>query len=118
MAVVMLTQQLADRFGTSAVVLCMTVGGVWLLGEDSTKDEFIRAVIFNEHGLFWPVFMFLLVGDVLVGHRLWRKQRLAENAEMKRIADEKSRLQAEVLRLQTEQGASSPSLARSADLER
>ncbi len=84
-----------DKLGMPAAIFTMCLFAVWLLGSEKTHDDFIREVLFADvtHTryvqLFFGGLVLLSVGGILVN----RRSKRTESKEMKRLADEKSRLQ-------------------------
>lgn len=82
-----------DRFGAPAAVASIIILMLWMFASDDTKDQFMRALLFGEHGWALPIFGVLVLLDILFGFRLRRRFIDGENGELKRLALEKRRLQ-------------------------
>lgn len=89
--------RIADRFGAPAAVLTLILVAVKLFAGTETQDDFIRAVLFGEFGWPLPVLGVFLVADLLFGFRLRRKWVDGESDEIRRLADERSGLQEQLL---------------------
>lgn len=91
--------QLANRFGTSFIILLILIGMVWTFGSDETQDDFIRELLFGELNRF-PVLTTFVIGltvDFVLGLSVRQRARKGESREFKRIAAEKTRLQEKLL---------------------
>jgi hypothetical protein len=84
-----------DKFGVSFFVFVLMLITVWALGTAKTRDDFLREILFSEvtqtHYLQW--FVVALIVDAIVGVRLMKWWFSREKAEIKRLAQEKARLQ-------------------------
>lgn len=90
---------LVDRFGVAFVVLLLIVATVKWLGNGKTQDDFLRELLFGEitGGRSLGVFLAGLVLLALFGVDSIVRARLMESAEMRRLAQEKSRWQERAL---------------------
>lgn len=84
-----------DRVGIPMTLLLISLGSIWLLGNEKTQDEFVRELLFAEktRGLVTAYFVFLVTCCLFGGVFNWRKLHREDGDEMKRIGAEKSRLQ-------------------------
>lgn len=84
-----------DRFGVPFGLLLLCLATIWVFGDDKTQNDFIREMLFGEvtgkpaARLF---FLALLALSLVSSSALFRRLS-REPAEMKRLADEKARLQ-------------------------
>jgi hypothetical protein len=86
---------IADRFGVPFAMLGLLVGLVKFLGSEKTQDDFVRELLFgavNKRPIL-TIVVAAIVLDAVVGFSSWVRHRRAESKEMKRLADEKGRLQ-------------------------
>lgn len=96
LAGVMLIDWALKRFGAPGAIFAAIVICVELCAKDETKDQIVREIFFHEtthlHYIqgFFVVLFLLIVVDVRL---IWR-YIAGERAELKRVAAEKSRLQA------------------------
>jgi hypothetical protein len=90
---------LADRLGIAFTVMIVLIGAVYVLGDDTTENDFIRELLFGEitGTRTLAVFMVSLAVVAVFGADTFIKAKLAERAEMKRISDEKSYWQEKAL---------------------
>lgn len=87
--------RVADKFGTSFAVLVLVLLAVRLLGKDNTWDDFVREVLFGQvtHRPWLGIIVAILVMDAAIGGWTVRRWLSSDSKEMRRIADEKSKLQ-------------------------
>jgi hypothetical protein len=106
----LILDKFVDRFGVSLLVLLLILGVVWRFGDERTKNDFVRELLFQETTKKpWVTCFFLvLLGVNLFGRganvslfRRWtrteRKRVETETDRLNRVAQEKSRLQEEIL---------------------
>lgn len=90
---------IAERLGMAFAIMTFIVLGVWFLGSTTTKDEFVRELLFGSitNTRYLSLFFVALIVIALFGldnmFASWRTER----AEMKRLASEKTRLQERLL---------------------
>lgn len=90
--------RISDRFGAPAGVAALLILLVWAFGDDATQNEFVRGLLFGDHGRWWlQALGLVLVVDILFGYSVRRRWLDGESTEMKRIAAEKRRLQEKLL---------------------
>lgn len=89
-----------ERFGVPFGLLMVCLGAVWCFGDAKTHNDFIRELLFGEitHRptvglIFLGLILIILVGNAAALFR--RASR--EPKEVKRIADEKARLQEKLI---------------------
>ena len=88
-----------DRFGLAFSVMLLLLFAVKWLGSTQTQDDFVRELLFGQItgrrtlALFFGALVLLAVFGVDTAVRA----KLTEKAEMKRLADEKSRWQERAL---------------------
>jgi hypothetical protein len=98
-AAVMLVDWAFKRFGAPGAVFAAIVLCVEIFAKDDTKDLIVREIFFHEttHGHYIQGFFVVLFGLMVVDVRLIARYLSGERSELKRVAAEKSRLQAERL---------------------
>lgn len=88
-----------DRFGVAFGVLILCLLTIWLFGSEKTQDDFIREMLFGTvtgspaTRLFFVALILLALVSSSALFRRWSR----EGTEMKRLADEKSRLQEKLI---------------------
>jgi hypothetical protein len=89
-----------DRLGVPFAVLLVLLGAIWKMGSETTRNDFIREVLFGDitrtrHlSAFFAILIIVIVGGA-IGTR--QKGRKDESAEMKRVSKEKTVLQERLL---------------------
>lgn len=89
--------------GPAFTVLFGSIFLLWMSGDAPTENEFVRRLFFGEvtrGGVAWPLqafFILLIVLVLLRGARVIRSSKSAENAELKRVADERTKWQDDAL---------------------
>lgn len=91
--------KLADRFGMGLVILLLLLVTIWGFGDSTTKNDFVRYLVFGEVGRDAAVrFLALfLVLDVVLGITAGIRYSVGERREMRRIAAEKAKWQSRAL---------------------
>lgn len=86
-----------DRFGAPAGVALLLIIGLAAFASEETQNDFMRALLFGDHGWPIPALGIVVVLDLLFGYRLRRRWLDGDSEEMKRLAREKRRLQERLL---------------------
>lgn len=96
---VALLERAIDKLGIPLVLFVICLGVIKTFGSAKTQDDFVREMLFGDitHGPWIRLFFFGLIILCLLWSRITKRRASRESPEMKRIADEKSRLQEELI---------------------
>jgi hypothetical protein len=88
-----------DRFGLAFSVMLLLLVAVKWMGTAQTQDDFIRELLFGQTtgGRTLAIFFIILILLSVFGIDTLVRAKLTESAEMKRLAEEKSRWQERAL---------------------
>src|SRR4051812_15648994 len=91
--------RVAEKFGVAFVILLLLFAAVYKMGSAQTQDDFIRELLFASvtHTRYLSIFVILLVLISTFGLDAIGRLLRIERSEMRRISEEKTKLQEKLL---------------------